>query len=54
MNRRQVGGQSIAEYLIVLALVSMALTVGPDSPLERLLEAIGDRYERFTYEASRP
>jgi hypothetical protein len=54
MTRRTAGGQSIAEYLVVLALVSMALTIGPGSPLERLLEALGERYARFTYEASRP
>lgn len=47
-------GQSITEYLIVLALVALALTTGPKSALEQLFEAIGDRYQRFTYEASRP
>ena len=47
-------GQSIAEYLVVLALVSMALVAGPNSPLERLFEAFGDRYQRFTEEVSRP
>lgn len=47
-------GQSITEYLIVLALVSMALVIGPRSPLEQLFEAIGDRYQRFTHEISRP
>ena len=47
-------GQSLAEYLVVLALVSMALTVGPNSPLEQLFEAVGERYQRFTQEVSRP
>ena len=54
MKTRQAGGQSIAEYLVVLALVSLALTVGPNSPLEQLFDAIVDRYQRFTHEASQP
>lgn len=47
-------GQSLAEYLVVLSLVSMALAVGPNSPLERLFDALGDRYQRFTAEVSKP
>ncbi|MCM5572019.1 hypothetical protein M6I34_15990 [Burkholderiaceae bacterium FT117] len=47
-------GQSLAEYLVVLALVVMALTAGPNSPIERLFEAFGERYQRFTSEVSRP
>lgn len=47
-------GQSITEYLIVLALVAMALTTGPKSALEQLFEAISDRYQQFTHEVSRP
>lgn len=47
-------GQSLAEYLIVLSLVSMALAVGPNSPLEQLFDALGDRYQRFTAEVSKP
>lgn len=47
-------GQSMAEYLVVLSLVVLALAAGPDSPLERLVEAIGDRYQRFSAEISRP
>ena len=62
-ERRQAGrahgggrhaGQSLAEYLIVLSLVSMALAVGPSSPLEQLFDALGDRYQRFTAEVSKP
>lgn len=51
---RYLRGQSITEYLVVASLLVMALAVGPDSALERLFEAIGERYERFTDEASRP
>jgi len=50
----RVAGQSLAEYLIVLSLVSMALAVGPNSPLERLFDALGERYQRFTAEVSKP
>jgi hypothetical protein len=32
----------------------MALTIGPDSPLERLFEAFYDRYQRFSQEVSHP
>jgi hypothetical protein len=54
MRSKTTRGQSLTEYLIVLALVTMALTSGPQSPLEQLFEAIGDRYQRFTHEMSRP
>jgi hypothetical protein len=47
-------GQSLAEYLVILSLVVLALAAGPDSPLERLFEAIGDRHQRFSTEISRP
>ena len=47
-------GQSMVEYLIVLLLFVLALTAGPRSPLERLFEAFGDRYERFTHAMSMP
>ena len=54
MKPRAVRGQTLTEYLIVLAQVALALTSGPRSPLEQLFEAIGERYQRFTHEASRP
>lgn len=44
----------MAEYLVVLSLVALALSTGPDSPLERLFEAMGERYQRFSTEVSRP
>ena len=50
----RLAGQSLAEYLVVLSLVSMALAVGPNSPLEQLFDALGDRYQRFTAEVSKP
>ncbi len=54
MTSKAARGQSITEYLIVLALVVMALTTGPKNVLEQLFEAIGDRYQQFTHEVSRP
>ena len=53
-RRAGAAGQSAAEYLIVLALLSLALTVGPDSPLEQVFRAFAERYEQFTYAMSRP
>ena len=53
LGRRQ-RGQSITEYLVVAMLLVVALASGPDSALQRLFEAFGDYYERFSYEASRP
>jgi len=50
----RLAGQSLAEYLVVLSLLSMALAVGPNSPLEQLFGALGDRYQRFTAEISKP
>lgn len=54
MRRGKQRGQSVTEYLIVLMLFVLALTAGPDSPLERLFEALGDRYQRFTHAMSMP
>ena len=54
MRRCTQRGQSAVEYLIVLLLFVLALTAGPRSPLERLFEAFGDRYQRFTYAMSMP
>lgn len=51
---RSVLGQSAAEYLIVVALLSLALVVGPDSVLEQLFRAFADQYIRFSYSMSRP
>ncbi len=47
-------GQSAVEYLVVVALLALALTVGPDSALELLFRAVDERYQMFTYAMSRP
>lgn len=47
-------GQSTTEYLVVLLLFVLALTAGPDSALEQLFEAFGERYQRYTQAMSIP
>lgn len=47
-------GQSSVEYLLVLVLFVLALVAGPDSPLERLFEAFGERYQAYTHAMSMP
>ena len=51
---RRTGGQTVVEYLLVVALFALAIVVGPNSPLERFFDAVGDRYERFTATISLP
>jgi hypothetical protein len=47
-------GQAIPEYVIVLAILSFVLIIGPNSPLESLFNAFSDYYARFSYASSRP
>lgn len=52
--RKRLRAQSSVEYLIVLSLLALALTIGPDSALEQLFRAFADHYQKFTYAMSRP
>jgi hypothetical protein len=52
--RRPGSGQAMPEYIIVLAIFSVVLVLGPNSPLEALFNAFSDYYARFTYATSRP
>lgn len=54
MNRLRSRGQSIVEYLLVVALFVLAIAAGPSSPLEALFDAVAERYERFTETISMP
>lgn len=54
MSRPRSHGQTIVEYLLVVALFVLAITAGPASPLESLFNAIADRYQRFTESISMP
>ena len=54
MSRRRIAGQAAVEYLVVVALLALALAVGPNSPLEQLFRALGSSYAAFTHAISRP
>ena len=47
-------GQSLVEYLLIVALAVMVLVVGPGSPLQRVFDALGQRYQSYTEAMSRP
>lgn len=47
-------GQAAVDYLLMLALVALALSLGADSPVQRLVEAIAEHYRRFTWSISLP
>jgi multisubunit Na+/H+ antiporter MnhB subunit len=47
-------GQAMPEYVIVLAIFSIVLVLGPNSPLEAIFNAFSDYYARFSYATSRP
>ncbi len=52
--RHRSRGQAATDYLLVLALVAVALGLGADAPLRQLLDAVAERYERFTWSISLP
>ena len=52
--RSCLGGQAAVDDLLVLALVALALSLGADSPVQRLVEAIAEHYRRFTWSISLP
>lgn len=54
MTPRLHSGQAAVEYLIVLALFVLVLVAMPDSPVEQLFAALGERYQRFTHAMSMP
>lgn len=47
-------GQVMPEYVIAVALLSLVLVIGPNSPLEQLFNAFAGYYGKFTYAISRP
>jgi hypothetical protein len=51
---KTVSGQSAVEYLLVLSVLALALTIGLDSPLEQLFRAFAQRYQGFSHAMSRP
>lgn len=53
-QRHRQRGQSAVEYLIGVSLLSLAIAVGPDSPLERLQQAFRGAWVGFTYSVAMP
>lgn len=54
MSVRATRGQATLDYVLVLALVGVALSVGADSPVQQLVGAIAEHYRRFTWAISLP
>lgn len=54
MSARRSRGQTMVEYLLVVALFVLAITAGPHGALESLFDAVADRYRRFTETISMP
>jgi hypothetical protein len=52
--RRPLRGQAATEYLLVVALLALALGFTADGPLQRLVEAIASHHARFTWSISLP
>lgn len=53
MKHRQ-RAQVAIEYVIVIALIGVALFAGPDNVIEQLVRAAHGYYGRFTYALSMP
>ncbi len=53
-SARSVRGQAALDYVLVVALVGLAMSIGADSPVQQLVAAIGEHYRRFTWSISLP
>ena len=47
-------GQAAADYLLVLALVALAMSLGAQGPVNDLVAAVAEHYRRFTWAISQP
>jgi len=47
-------GQAATDYLLVLALVALALSLGAEGPVRQLVAAVAEHYRRFTWAISQP
>ena len=47
-------GQAATDYLLVLALVALAMSLGAQGPVNDLVAAVAERYRRFTWAISQP
>jgi hypothetical protein len=54
MNGRRMAGHVATDYLLLVALVAVALSVGADGPVRALLAALAERYAGFTFAVSLP
>jgi hypothetical protein len=52
--RRRSAGQAATDYLLVVALVAVALSVGQDGPVAQLARAFNDHYQRFSWAMAQP
>jgi hypothetical protein len=53
-GRARCGGQAATDYLLLVALVSLALGLGADAPVHGVLQALAERFGRFTWAISLP
>lgn len=47
-------GQAATDYLLVLALVALAMSLGAQGPVNELVAAVAEHYRRFTWALSQP
>jgi len=47
-------GQAATDYLLVLALVALAMSLGAQEPVNELVAAVAEHYRRFTWAISQP
>ena len=47
-------GQAATDYLLVLALVAIAMSLGAQGPVNELVAAVAEHYRRFTWAISQP
>jgi len=47
-------GQAATDYLLVLALVALAMSLGAQGPVNELVAAVAEHYRRFTWAISQP
>jgi hypothetical protein len=51
---RRSAGQAATDYLLVVALVAVALSIGQGGPVAQLARALGEHYQRFTWAIAQP
>jgi len=47
-------GQSAVDYLLICALTAIILFTGNPSPVERLLAALQENYQKYSFTISQP